>query len=128
MKRLAASDFTNTQNTNLFDVPRVVSLTAVSNTYTPSATNTDLALITAPAAAFTVAAPSGTPQDGQPLMLRIKSGATGFVPTWNAIYASSGIATLPTTALTASKTVTLGFRYDAAAAKFVLMAADLTGY
>jgi hypothetical protein len=114
--------------TNKRITKRVNTLTVSTSTYTPAGDTTDLALISSPTAAFTVANPTGTPTDGQQLVLRIKSGATGYAPTWGTIYQSSGIATLPTTALPASKTVTFGFTYDAAAVKFVLMAYDGTGY
>ena len=107
---------------------RISTLTVSGSTYTPAGDTTDIALITSPAANFTVAAPSGTPADGQRLMLRIKSDATGRTPTWNPIYQSSGVATLPTTALPASKTCTFGFIYDSTAVKWVALAQDTTGY
>lgn len=108
--------------------PRVNTLTASSNTYTPNADTTDIAIMASPAANFTVAAPTGTPVDGQKLMMRIQSDATGRSPSWNAIYLSSGAVTLPTTALPASKTVTIGFVYDSNNSKWVALAADLVGY
>lgn len=108
--------------------PRVNTLTVSANTYTPAANTTDIALITSPTAGFTVANPTGTPVDGQKLTFRIKSGATGYTPTWGTNYQSSGVATLPNYALPASKTVTLGFTYDSAAAKWTLLAADIVGY
>lgn len=106
---------------------RVTTLVASSNTYTPNTDTTDIALITTPAANFTVADPSGTLSDGQRLLIRIKQGASAFTITWGTSYRSSGIATLPTAGV-ASKTVTLGFMYDASAAKLVLLALDNTGY
>jgi hypothetical protein len=109
-------------------VTRVNTLVVSTSTYTPNTDTTDLAIISSPTAAFTVANPSGTAADGQRFMLRIASGATGWTPTWGTNYLSSGIATLPTTALPASKTVTFGFIYDAAKTKWVLLAADGVGY
>ncbi len=107
---------------------RVVPLTVASNTYTINLATTDEAVITsAPSANFTVTT-TGTPYDGQKVWLIIASGTTGYTPTWNAIFTSSGVATLPSTALPASKTVTFAFRYNANVSKFVLMAADTTGY
>lgn len=109
--------------------PRVVTLTASSNTYTPALSTTDVALITNPAADSAIAAPVGTPYDSQRLMFRIKSNGTGRVMTFNSgSYMSSGIAALPTAALPANKTVKLFFMYDSVATKFVLDAADLVGY
>jgi hypothetical protein len=108
--------------------PRVSTLTASSGTYTPNVDTTDVALISAPAAAFTVAAPTGTPANRQRLRIDIISDATGRITTWNAAYISSGIAALPTTAVPASKTVSLGFEYNSTISRYVLLAADLVGY
>lgn len=107
---------------------RVVPITAASNIYTINRTITDVAVFGAPAANFTVAAPTGTPADGDQFFIRISSGATGYVPTWNAIFISSGIATLPSTALPINKTVTFAFKYDLAKTKWILLAMDVTGY
>jgi hypothetical protein len=107
---------------------RVNTLTATSNTYTPNDATTDLAIISSPTANFTVANPNGTPIDGQQLILRITSGSTAYTPTWGAGYLSSGVATLPTTTLPASKTVTLGFTYDASRSDWVLLSFDSIGY
>ncbi len=95
--------------------PLVSTLTPSSNTYTPNCSTTDLALIAAPTANFTIANPnpSGSASDGQRLMLRIRSGTTGYTATWGVNYSSSGVSTLPIVALPASKTVTFGFIYDA---------------
>lgn len=108
--------------------PATLTLVVSGTTYTPNCDTADQALIAAPAANFTVANPIGSPNDGQKLLLRITSGGTGRTPTWGTAYASSGVATLPVAALPASKTVTLGFIYNASAAKWVLIAADTTGY
>ena len=58
-------------------LPRVATLGVVGSTYTPDTDTTDLALIAAPAAAFTITSPTGTPSDGQVLILRISSGRDG---------------------------------------------------
>lgn len=107
---------------------RVVTLTVSGSTYPPNSDTTDEALIITPSGGFTVATPTGTPGDGQRLIIRIRSGATGFTPTWGAGYESSGVAPLPSGPLPNSKTVTFGFIYDASAAKWVLLASDPTGY
>jgi hypothetical protein len=109
-------------------VPRVNTLTASGSAYTPNCATTDIAKISSPAGDFTVANPTGSPNDGQKLLLRITSGATGRTPSWGDGYLSSGSAVLPATSLPASKTVTLGFTYDASAVKWVLLAADTIGY
>jgi hypothetical protein len=115
--------------TNKRITPRTSTVTVSSNTYTINGDTTDLAEITtAPAADFTIAAPAGTPTNGQMLTLRITSGTTGYIPTWDAVFMSSGIATLPGSALPASKTVTFGFQYNSNNSKWILLAADTTGY
>jgi hypothetical protein len=106
--------------TNKSITKRVNTLTVSSNTYTPNCGTTDIALISSPTANFTVANPTGTPVDGQDLKLRIKSSGTTYTPSWGTNYTSADV-TLPTS-LIASKTVVAAFEYDAAAAKWILMA------
>ncbi len=108
--------------------PRVATLAVSSNTYTPNCGTTDLALIVSPTAAFTVANPTGAVVDGQRLIIRINSGSTGYAPSWGGAYIASGIFTLFTTALPASKNCTFGFIYDLLRTSWVLLAADSTGY
>lgn len=107
--------------------PVVTTITVSSNTYTPT-TAMDIGIIASPAANFTVVNATGSPADGQKLMLRILSGGTGFTPTFGTAYVSSGVATLPSGVLPASKTVTLGFIWDNTASKWVLLAYDGVGY
>jgi hypothetical protein len=85
--------------------------------------------ITALAAAITsmTSGLSGTPTDGQKLLIRIKDNATARAITWGASFVSSGVATLPTTTVI-SKTHLVGLIYDSTAAKWVCVAADATGY
>lgn len=72
--------------------------------------------ITALAAAAAFAAPSGTPENGNTLLIRIKDNGTARALTWNAIYRAVGI-TLPTTT-TISKTTYVGFIYNSADSKW----------
>jgi len=117
---------TSTQTlTNKRITQRVQSLTS-SATITPAGDTNDLVFATAQAAAFTLANPTGTPTDGQDLLIRIKATAA-YAITYGTLYLSSGICTLPTTTVS-GKTITLGFIYDATAVKWVLMALDATGY
>jgi len=83
--------------------------------------------ITALAAAITGVTVTGTPTDGQKLMVRIKDNGTARAITWGASFSSSGVATLLATTV-ASKTHMVGFIYDSAAAKWVCAAVDATGY
>jgi hypothetical protein len=107
---------------------RANTVTAAANVYTPAIDTTDLVLITTPAANFTIANPTGTPDDGQRLTVRIRSGTTGYAPTWGTSFMASGMTTLPTATLPVSKTVTFSFIYDSTPAKWVLLAADTVGY
>lgn len=89
--------------------PRVNTITS-SATPTPVGDTTDIFTITALAVDPTFAAPSGTPVNGQKLIIRIKDDGTGRTLAWNAIYRSVA-ATLPTST-TASKTSYVGFIYN----------------
>lgn len=62
------------------------------------------------------AAPSGTPANGNKLIIRVLDDGTGRALTWNAIYRAAGVD-LPTTT-TASKTLYVGFIYNSAASKW----------
>jgi len=107
--------FTNDRS---FVAPRVTS-TASSVAPTPNADTTDVYILTALATDPTFGAPTGSPVQGQPLLIRIKDDATPRALAWNAIYRATDIA-LPTTT-TASKELYVGFIYDATATKWDLM-------
>jgi hypothetical protein len=78
------------------------------------------------AGALTINAPSGTPVDGQRLMLRITStNVHAFV--WNAVYAGSTDLPLPGATSGSSKTDYLGLLYNSTAAKWQLIAKNF-GY
>ena len=64
----------------------------------------------------TFAAPSGTPKEGNSLVIRITPDATPRTLAFNAIYRAIGI-TLPTTTV-ASKTMYLGCTYNSTATKW----------
>jgi hypothetical protein len=96
-------------------LPRIVSA-ASSATPTPNADTTDEFVLTALAAAAAFAAPTGTPADGQRLILRMKDNGTARALTWNAIYRAIGSA-LPTTTVL-SKTMYVGLIYNAADTKW----------
>lgn len=88
---------------------RVQSVTDAA-TITPNADSDDIVDVTAIAQAFTVAAPSGTPTNGQMIEIRIKDNGTGRAITWNSIYSLLG-TTLPTTTV-ASKYLACLFQYN----------------
>jgi hypothetical protein len=97
-----------------------VSTTASSATPTPTghARTNDLD-VTALATNPTFAAPSGTPINGNRLVIRIKDDGTPRTLAFNAIYRAGAIA-LPTTTTT-SKTLYLGFIYNSADSKWDLV-------
>lgn len=92
-----------------------------SSTSTPTGDSVDQWNVTALAAVDAVAAPTGTPTDGQKLILRIKDNGTARALTWNAIYRASSDLPLPSTTVV-SKTMYLGFVYNAADSKWDLLA------
>lgn len=94
---------------------------ASNATPTPNADTTDVHLITAQAAAAAFAAPTGTPTQGQKLLIRIKDNGTARALSWNAIYRAVGTALPVTTVL--SKTLYLGFIYNSTDSKWDLVGA-----
>jgi hypothetical protein len=112
----AAVGTTDTQTLTNKRVTARVDSSASSATPTPNADSDDVFELTALAAAAAFAAPSGTPTDGQPLLIRIKDDGTARGLTWNAIYRVIGV-TLPTTTVI-SKTLYVGCIYNAADSKW----------
>ena len=93
---------------------RITSITSAS-TITPTADASDVYIISALAVAATIAAPSGTPVDGQKLIIRFEDNGTAQTLTWTTSsggYRAIGL-TLPTTT-TATKTLYVGCMYNAA--------------
>lgn len=92
-----------------------------SATSTPNIDLYDQWNVTALAVSDTFAAPSGTPTDGQNLIIRIKDDGTARGLLWNAIYRASSDLPLPSTTVV-NKTLYLGFKYNSAATKWDLIA------
>jgi hypothetical protein len=105
--------------TNKRITKRTVSITN-SATPTPNSDTTDIYLVTALAQTATFGAPTGTPTEGQQLIIRIKDNATARSLAWNAIYRASSDLALPTTTIV-SKTVYLGFMYNSTDSKWDLL-------
>jgi hypothetical protein len=105
---------TDTQTlTNKRVTPRIGTV-ADAATITPTADTADQYNVTALAQAATIAAPSGTPVDGQRLILRFEDNGTGRALTWttsSGAYRAVGV-TLPTTTV-ASKATYVGCIYNA---------------
>lgn len=101
----------------------VEEITTLTDSATPTPTGgslRNLFTVTALASNATVAAPSGTPQNGNYLTIRIKDAGVAKTLAWNAIYRVIGV-TLPTTT-TASKTLYVGARYNSADSKWDVLA------
>jgi len=93
--------------------PRAVAAGSTSGTLTPNGDTTDVFNAFGLTGAITVATPSGTPVDGQRLMLRFKDNGTGRGITWtgtSGAYRAVGV-TLPTTTV-ASKVTYVGCVYN----------------
>jgi hypothetical protein len=105
---------TDTQTlTNKRVNPRAVAAGATSGTLTPNGDTTDVFNAFGLTGAITVATPSGTPVDGQRLMLRFEDNGTGRGITWtgtSGAYRAIGV-TLPTTTV-ASKVTYVGCVYN----------------
>jgi hypothetical protein len=88
---------------------------ASASTITPTGDTVDQYNVTALAAPATILAPSGTPTDGQKLIIRFKDNGTARALTWtttSGAYRAVGV-TLPTTTVL-SKTLYIGCLYNAA--------------
>lgn len=93
--------------------PRAVAASGTSGTLTPNGDTTDVFNAFALDGAITLAAPSGTPVDGQKLILRLKDDGTARAITWttsSGAYREIG-TTLPSTT-TANKLLYVGCVYN----------------
>lgn len=108
-------NFSTTGSDVIFD--EKVSTTTSSSTPTPTGDGIrNFFTVTAQAATATFGAPSGTPANGNRLIIRIKDNGTGRTLNWDAIYRAIGV-TLPTTTV-ANKTLYVGFIYNSADSKW----------
>ena len=98
-------------------ITKRITSTASSGSPTPNADTDDGYFLTALAAAATFGAPSGTPTDGQPLLIRIKDDGTARTLAFNATYRFSTDLPAPTTTVL-SKTLYLLFAYNSADSKW----------
>ena len=108
----------STQKYTLVATDTIVS----ASTITPT-TSVDMYTVTALATAADVAAPTGTPIEGQTLLIRIKDNGTARALTWNAIYRAVGTE-LPTTT-TASKIMYIGAVYNSTEVKWDVVAVGI---
>lgn len=96
--------------TNKRITQRVSSITS-SATPTPNADTTDLFKLTAQAAAASFVTPSGTPTDGQTLLIDVHDNGTARALSFDSGYKFSTDQPAPTTTVVGKKTK-LGFEYD----------------
>lgn len=99
-----------TAEATTFIAPRVAS-TASSTTPTPNADTTDVYILTALTDNATFGAPTGSPVQGQALVIRIKDDSAGpYTLAFNAAYREIGV-TLPSTTVS-DKTIYIGAIYN----------------
>jgi hypothetical protein len=110
----SGDDATFNGGLTLFTGPLRTAVAFISSdsTITPTSDDSNQYNITALAVPATIAVPSGSPADGQKLLIRIKDNGTARALTWNAIYRVIGTF-LPTTTV-ATKTTYVGCIYNGA--------------
>lgn len=99
--------------------PRVVSAASYTTSTTIDSDATDVYVITAQAGALLFNNPSGTPVQGQKLIIRIKDNGTARVLTYGSQFRAMGTALPSTTVL--SKTMYMGFMYNSTDTKWDLL-------
>lgn len=107
--------------TNKFDTPQLQSVADAGGTLTPVSITNDMVVATALSQATTIAAPTGSPVQGENLIIRLKDNGSARALTWNGIYRASSDLALPTTT-TLSKTLYCGFKYNSTDTKWDLIA------
>ena len=94
--------------------PRIGTVTSAS-TITPTSATADQYNVTALAATAAIAAPSGSPTNGQKLILRIKDNGTARALTWTTTSGGYRVVTAPLPSTTiANKTLYIGCIYNSA--------------
>jgi len=106
--------------TNKRTQPRVSS--AASGDISPDISAADFYVRTALAAALTINNPTGSPAEGEKLILRLKDNATARAISWGAQYRAIEFA-LPTTTVL-SKTLYMGFIFNITDTKWDLVAVN----
>lgn len=104
--------------------PRRVVTHADLATVTPDADTTDIVLVPALSQGVTIANPTGTPVDGQQLMVRMKSASTQTVSWGNKFRASTDVALLTDT-VSGAKWNRAIFEWNAADSKWDALATNV---
>lgn len=97
-----------------------VTSTASAATHTPNAATTDVYVITAQAVNTSFLTPSGSPQQGQRLLVRIKDNGAARTMSWASVYRGIG-QSLPSTTII-SKLLYIGFMYNSTDSKWDMVA------
>lgn len=108
--------------TNKRITPRILSQASTA-TLTPASDSYDVVALTAQAANLTIAAPTGTPTDGQSLIIRIRDNGTVRTIAWNAAYSGFVTEDLPPTTVI-SKTMIYLFIWNATTSKWDLLSGN----
>lgn len=101
---------------------RTISVSSTA-TLTPDISTDDQFNITAQAVALTIAAPTGTPVDGNRITIRIIDNGTAQTISWNSTYTPIG-TTLPVTT-TANKIIYVGCVYNSANTRWDVLAVTM---
>ncbi len=120
-----ATTDTLTNKTMIATTNVVEEISTIADSATPTPTGgslRNLFTVTALAQAATFAAPSGTPANGNKLIVRILDNGTARALSWNAIYVVIG-TTLPTTTVL-SKYTYVGCIYNSASSKWEVLAVN----
>lgn len=114
---------TDTQTLTNKRITKRVVTTTQSATPTINTDNTDVAYITALAQAITSFTTnlSGTPVNGDTLIIDLTDNGTARAITWGTSFESSGNVTLPTTTVISTK-LTIGFRWNTVTSKWTCVA------
>lgn len=109
--------------------PRVITTNAPGATPSMNTDNADIYIFTGLAAAITSMTTNltGTPNNGDQLLIRFTDNGTARAITWGAKFGSSGVATLLATTV-ASAVHTVGLIWDSNKSLWVCLAVDATGY
>ncbi len=114
-------DVSTTQTlTNKFITPQLQSVGDAGGTLTPVSLTNDMVIATALSQATTIAAPTGSPVQGEKLIVRLKDNGTARALTWNSIYRAGTDILLPSTT-TLSKTLYCAFIYNSTDTKWDLV-------
>ena len=106
-------------DTNFRLTPRQSAIASTA-TLTPNIDNYNIYDITAQTAAIAIANPTGTPKNGDVIVIRIKDDGTGRAITYGTAYENiSGLDSITTTV--ASKTSVIGAIYNAATSKWQIV-------